>query len=186
MVIAKSSNNRREIEEKLKSLGDYVKIDYLARCLRESPDFDTRKFILTNLSKLYEAKGMYAESARNLLAAADINTTFEAKIGDFMKAAELFIRFNAFSDADVAVAKAIASANAKQKAGIKAQQKTLYLSQAKALVAKDKRSHALEAYEKMLNLDLTADEKKQAQTELLSLYEKLGRVREFYNLKRGM
>ena len=85
MVMTKSSNNRREIEDKLKTLGDYVKIDYLTRCLRENPDFDTRKFILTNLSKLYEIKGMYAEAARNMLAGADINTTYDAKISDFMK-----------------------------------------------------------------------------------------------------
>src|SRR5436190_1919036 len=131
MVMSHGTNNRREIEEKLKTLGDYVKIDYLARCLKESPDFDTRKFILSNLAKLYEAKGMYAEAGRNLLAAADINTTYEAKIGDFMKAAELFMKSNAFSDADVAVTKAVASANTKQKAIIKAQQKALYNTQAK-------------------------------------------------------
>ena len=181
-----STNNRREIEEKLKTLGDYVKIDYLARCLKEGPDFDTRKFILTNLSKLYEAKGMYAESGKNLLAGADINTTYEAKIADFMKAAELFMKSNDFSDADVAVTKALASANTKQKAQIKAQQKALYNAQAKILIAKDKRSHAVQAYEKLMTFDMTPQEKKDTQTILLNLYEKLGRVREFYNLKRGM
>ena len=184
--MAHSTNNRREIEEKLKTLGDYVKIDYLARCLKEGPDFDTRKFILTNLSRLYETKGMYAESGKNLLAAADINTTYEAKISDFMKAAELFMKSNAFSDADVAVTKAIASANTKQRAQIKAQQKALYTAQANLLIQKDKRSHAVEAYEKLMTLEMTPEEKRETQTTLLNLYEKLGRVREFYSLKRGM
>jgi tetratricopeptide (TPR) repeat protein len=186
MVMAHSTNNRREIEEKLKNLGDYVKIDYLARCLRESPDFDTRKFILTNLSKLYELKGMNAEAARNIMAAADINTTYEAKIVDFMKAAELFMKANAFADADVAVTKAIATGNTKQKAQVKAQQKVMYTTQAKALMQRDKRREAMQAYEKVASLELTPQEKTEVNTILLGLYEKLGKVREFYNLKRGM
>ncbi len=186
MVMTKSSNNRREIEDKLRTLGDYVKIDYLTRCLRENPDFDTRKFILTNLSRLYEIKGMYAEAARNMLAGADINTTYDAKISDFMKSAELFTKANAFADADVAVGKAIASANTKQKAQIKAQQKALYLEQAKALLQKDKRSHALQAYERVVQMELNPVEKENVNKTLVDLYEKLGKVREFYNLKRTM
>lgn len=43
------------------------------------------------------------------------------------------------------------------------------------------------AYEKILSLpDVSPDEKKQAQTELVGLYEKLGKVKEFYNIKKNM
>lgn len=177
---------KKEIEEKLKTLGDYVKIDYLGRCLKENPDFETRKFVLLTLSKLYETKGMYAEAARQIRGAADINTTFGAKIIDFMKATELFAKAGDFEEADISVGKALASANTMQKAQIKAQQKQFYLAQAQAMVKKDKRSNAMKAYEKLLTLELTPDEKKQTQTVLLGLYEKLGKVREFYALKRGM
>jgi tetratricopeptide (TPR) repeat protein len=179
-------STKRDIEEKLKKLGDYVKIDYLGRCLKENPDFETRKFILLTLSKLYEDKGMFAEAAKQIRNAADINSTFNAKIADFMKAAELFAKASDFGEVDISVTKALASANTMQRAQIKTQQKQIYMAQAQALVKKDKRSTALKAYEKILTFELTPNEKKDVQITLLGLYEKLGKVREFYSLKRSM
>lgn len=177
---------RREIETKLAGMGDYVKIDYLARCLKQQLDFDTRKFVLTKLSELYNTKGMYLEAARMLSGAAEINATFQAKINDYMKTAEMFIKGSSFDDADTAFNKAVACANGLQKDVIKNKRRELYLTQAKALLARDKRKNAMDVYEKLLTIDLSPEEKRHVQSTLLSLYEKLGKVKEFYNLKRNM
>lgn len=180
------SITRREIENKLAGMGDYVKIDYLARCLKQGLDFDSRKFVLTTLAELYGAKCMYLEAARMLSGAAEINATFQGKINDYLKTAEFFVKGADFDAADTAFNKAVACANGLQKDAIKSKRRELYLTQAKALLARDKRKNALDVYEKLLEIDLGPEDKRQVQSTLLSLYEKLGKVKEFYNLKRNM
>lgn len=178
--------NRRGIEEKLKTLGDYVKIDYLASCLKKNLDFDARKFCLTTLSALYEKKGMLADAAKLMSFSAEINSTFNGKIEEYMKSADLFIKGGNFNEAEITFGKALACANEMQKPSIKAKRKELFKMQAKDYLKKDKRKHAMDAYEKLLTFDLSPDEKREAQSTLLDLYEKLGKVREFYSLKNSM
>ena len=45
--------NRREIEERLGKMGDYVKIDYLISCLKRDLDFDSKRFCLIKLSFMF-------------------------------------------------------------------------------------------------------------------------------------
>lgn len=178
--------NRRDIEEKLKTLGDYVKIDYLASCLKKNLDFDSRKFVLVTLSNLYEKKGMLSDAARLMSFAAEINSTYQGKIDEFLKSADIFIKGGNFNEAEIAFGKAIACANEAQKISIKAKRKEMFKAQAKAYLKLDKRKHAMDAFEKLLTFDLTQEEKREAQSTLLDLYEKLGKVREFYSLKNSM
>jgi tetratricopeptide (TPR) repeat protein len=178
---------RKDVEAKLATLGDYVKIDYLTRCLKQSLDFDTRKFVLTELAKIYEERAMPAEAARMLVFAADINTTFQGKINDFIKAAGLFIKSGNFDEADASFNKAVACANERQKVEIKSKRKEMYMTWAKFLSGKDnKRKHAMQVYEKLLSIELNPEEKREVQSTLLFLYEKLGKVQDFYSLKRSM
>jgi tetratricopeptide (TPR) repeat protein len=177
---------RKEIDAKLASVGDYVKLDYLTRCLKQSLDFDTRKFVLTKLGEIYGNRGMYLEAARMVGAAAEINTTFQAKINDYIRAAELFIKGGAFDDADTTFNKAVACSNGLQKESIKSKRKELYTAQAKHYIQRDKRSQALLAYEKLLTIDLSPEEKRHVQSTLLDLYEKLGKIKDYYSLKRNM
>lgn len=176
--------NRKEIEAKLASVGDYVKMDYLQQCLKKQLDFDTRRFTLTTLAGVYESRKMFYEAGRLIRASADINTTFEGKMDDFLKSALLFIKSGNFDEADVSAQKALGSANERQKLEIKIKVKDAYKSQAKEFLKKDKRKHAMDAYEKLLSLNLNVMEKKEIQKELLNLYEKLGKVREFYSLQK--
>ena len=180
------SVTRREVEAKLATMGDYVKIDYLSRCLKQTIDFDTRKFVLVKLSEMYENKGMVLEAAKMMSAGAEINSTYQSKINDYTKAAELFIRSQAFDEADVAFNKALACANGLQKDSIKNKRKALYQAQAKLLMQKDKRKNAMQIFEKLLSIELSSQEKREVQSTLLDLYEKLGKVKEFYSLKRNM
>lgn len=185
MAIVKEAT-RKAIEAKLATQGDYVKINYLSSCLQENLDFDTRKFVLTQLAKLYENKGMHAEAGKLMRNAADINTTFTAKISDFLESAKMFARAGKFDEADLSIARALASANSKEKAEIKSKQKLMYMAEADALLQRDKRRDALAAFEKLSVLDLTPTEKASVQNTLLSLYEKLGRVSEFMTLKKRL
>ncbi len=174
---------RQEIEAKLSKMGDYVKMDYLQRALTSGLDFDTRKFVLLNLSKLYEERGMYLESGKMMKNAAEINVTYKAKMTDFMKSVELYIRSGNYAEADVIFAQALVLGTDKEKTELKMQMRNYYLTCARAYNKADKRSLAKKSYEKLLTLDVGVDEKKQIQKELLVLYEKLGNIREYYKLK---
>ena len=185
MAIVKEGT-KREIEAKLAKQGDYVKIDYLVSCLQQNLDFDTRKFVLTQLARLYENKGMLAEAGRLMRNAADINTTFAAKISDFLASAKMFARAGKFEEADLSIRKALASGNTREKADIKSKQKLMYMAEADVLLGKEKRREALTAFEKLQTLDLTPTEKANVENTLLGLYEKLGRVSDFMALKRKL
>ncbi len=176
---------RREVEAKLATVGDYVKMDYLQACLKKQLDFDTKKFVLTKLSGIYESRKMFLEAGRLTRISADINTTYDGKIGDFVRSAELFIKGGNFSEADVSVVKALADATQKQKVQIKSKIKEHYKLQASELLKRDKRKNAMDVYQKILTMpELTVDEKKDAQLKLLNLYEKLGKIKEYSSLKR--
>ena len=177
---------RQDIELKIGKMGDYVKIDYLTRALGSGLDFETRKFVLLTLSKLYEGRAMYLESARLMKNAAEINTTFKSKTQDFMKSVELYIKGGNYAEADLIFAQALALARDSEKSELKNVMKKSYLEQARAYVKVDKRNQAKKAYEKVLTLDLSHDEKKDVQQQLLAIYEKLGNIRDFYRLRDGM
>lgn len=177
---------RREVEDKLKTIGDYVKMDFLSQCLKMQIDFDTKKFILLKSAEIYEARRMFSEAAKMMRNAAEINTTYDGKMNDFLKSCTLFIKSGNFAEADVSFTKAIGSATELQKRKIKDVRKEAYKMQAKEFIGRDKRSHAVEAYEKILTLELTPEEKREAQSVLLGLYERLGKVKDFYSLKANM
>ncbi len=177
--------SRREIDAKLAASGDYVKMDYLQACLKKPLDFDTKRFVMTKLASIYESRMMYLEAGKLVRNVADINTTYEGKVNDFVKSMSLFIKAVNFAEADISFKKAIAIATPKQKPEIKMKFKEMFKMQAKEFMARDKRKHALETYEMLATLDLNPIEKKEVESALIRLYEKLGKVKEYYNLKNG-
>ncbi|MEM4271593.1 MAG: hypothetical protein QXD13_00675 [Candidatus Pacearchaeota archaeon] len=178
--------SRHEIDDKLKKSGDFVKLDFLSSCLKKQMDFDTKKFVLLKLAELYSERKMFAEAGKMMRAGAEINGTYEGKMNDFIKSGELFAKAGNFDEADVSFTKALGSATEMQRAKIKTAKKTAYFAKAKELMQRDRRSHAMEAYEKLLLMDLNPIEKHEVQNALLQIYEKLGKVKEFYALKAGM
>jgi tetratricopeptide (TPR) repeat protein len=180
------TTTKRELEERIKNVGDYVKMDLLSSALKMQIDIETKKFVLLKLTEIYEARRMFSESARMIRNAAELNSTYEGKMNDFMKSSLLFIKSGNFEDADVSFTKALGCATELQKGRLKVARKEAYKAQAKEYVAKGRRSHAVVAYEKLLALDLTPAEKTEIQNILLGLYEKLGKVKEFYALKANM
>lgn len=185
MTMEIKERSKQEIEARLGTMGDYVKIDYLQRALNAHLDFDTRKFVLIRLAQMYEDKGMMMEAAKLMKSAAEINTTFKTKIQDYMKTVDLYIRAGSFQDADLMFAQALALGNDREKLDLKGAYKKYYTDLAQFYMQRDKRQFAKKAYEKLLTLDLTPVEKKTVQDNLLQLYQKLGNIRDFYRLRDG-
>ena len=179
--------SKAEVQAKLASVGDFVKMDFLQQCLKKTLDFDTRKYVLTTLAGIYEQRHMYLEAGKLVRNAAEINVTFEGKMTDFLKSAELLVHAVACDEARVSFAKAIGSANERQKPALRESYKKAHFTTAEEFLKKDKRNHALEIYESLLALEfITPEEKRKAQVAILPLYEKLGKIKEFMNLKKQL
>jgi tetratricopeptide (TPR) repeat protein len=183
--MAIQERTKQDIQNKLAKMGDYVRIDYLNRALGSGLDFETRKFVLLELSRLYESRSMYLEAGKLMKNAAEINTTFKGKIGDFMKSVELLVRGGNYTEADQIFAQTLALATDRERPELKVLLKGYYFVQARAFTKADKRTQAKRSYEKLLTLELNPQEKKEAQDQLLALYQKLGNIKEFYKLRDG-
>lgn len=185
MIFKEAIPTRREVEAKIAGVGDYVKMDYLQSLLKKNIDFDTRKFVMKTLSGIYEQRGMFNDAAKLINGSAEINTTYQGKIEDYSRAMELYVKGGSYDESDVAFTKALACCNTAQKNTLRAKRKSLFQGQVKMNLDRDKRTQAMKACEKFLSLDLTPSEREEAQKTLTNLYEKLGRIREFYAMKRG-
>ena len=176
---------KKEIEDRINIMGDYVKIEYLSNCLKNALDYDTRKFVLVKLAGLFESKGMLWDAGKTMRAAAEINTTSQNKIMDYVKAAELFIRAGNFDELDLVEKRAFGIANERQREEIKNKLKEVCKLWAKHYLKTDKRKNAMIMYEKLMTLELNEAERIDAVDNLLNLYSSLGKIRE-YNRLKGM
>ncbi|MEK6847040.1 MAG: hypothetical protein AABY16_02640 [Nanoarchaeota archaeon] len=178
--------NRGEIEAKMKTMGEYVKMSYLQRAAKSQLDFDTRKFVMLELARVYEQKHMFLDAAKTIKNAAEITTTFREKMMQFMKAVELNVRGNDFADAERIFAQALALGNDRDKWEMKMQFKQFHFAQAQSYLAQNRRSQAKALYQKMLTMELNPQEKTVVQNQLLDLYLRLGNTREYHQLKDKM
>ena len=178
--------NRGEIEAKMKTMGEYVKMSYLQRAAKSQLDFDTRKFVMLELARVYEQKHMFLDAAKTIKNAAEITTTFREKMMQFMKAVELNVRGNDFADAERIFAQALALGNDRDKWEMKMQFKQFHFAQAQEYLKQRRRSQAKALYQKMLTMELNPQEKTVVQNQLLDLYLRLGNTREYHQLKDKM
>lgn len=186
MVMQIREKKREEVEARLSSMSDFLKMEYLENCLKQTDSLDIKKFSHTKLTELYMEKSMYAEAARNMSALADISITFKEKIEAFMKETELWIKAGNYDRADDSLKKALACGNKREKGEIKLKIKEIYQKQAEAYKKNQKNGNAMRIYEKMLTLELSDEEKLEIKKKLLLIYGKLGKIREQSMLRKGI
>lgn len=184
MVIQERS--KTEVEAKLSKMGDYVRIDYLDRILKSNSPMEVKKFAYEKLSGLYEDKGMFSEAAKNMNSLADISSTFKDKIQRFMKTTELFVKADKYMEAETAFNKALACGDAQEKEAMKKELKNFYFRQAEAYERSQRSNRALSVYEKMLTMKISEEELIKVKKKMLPIYSKLGKVQEYFKLKKRM
>ena len=177
---------KEEIEAKLKSIGgDMLKIEYLENCLKKPIIFDLRKFFYLKLAELYEARGMFNESAKNVDGVAEISITFRDKMELYMRTAKLLIRHGSYYEADTQFEKALTCANSKEKEQLKKTYREYYLERVKGFESLKKYNNAIKVYEKLLMFGfVSGEEKMEISSKLAVLYGKVGKVREAMQLER--
>ncbi|MEK6906871.1 MAG: hypothetical protein AABW81_04595 [Nanoarchaeota archaeon] len=178
MTITKS-----EIEDELKKKGDYVKIDYLGRLLKKEMATDVRKFVFLKLAEIYESKGLFSEGAKMIDSASLLSMVSSEKMKYHVKEAELYIKSGFFDRADEAVRKAMGEANPRDKTEIFKSITDFYKRQAIVYERENRRNHAAKVYEKLLGMKIEPAEKEEIGKKLLNLYEKLGKLKEYFALK---
>jgi len=178
---------KEEISGKMKTMGDYVKMGYLKDCLKNSLDIETRRFVLSNLAGIYEKRKMFSESAKIYRNLSELNLNKNSKVNDLLKSLQLFMKAGMIDEADMSYMKALSAATEQEKQRVTEGVKSFYRAQAAANHSQGKRRHALVIYEKILkDFPLDLQEKRFVKEQLLDLYKKLGKVREYLDLNKKL
>jgi len=175
---------KKEIENFLKGKGDFVQLSHLEIFLKKDLPLDTKKFVYLKIAEIYEKKSMFTEAAKICHNLAIISVAFSEKIKYHIKEAELYVKAGMFSRVDEAMRKAMNDANATEKAEILITIKNFYKRQAEQYIKEHRRNNAAKIYEKLLEMNISEIERKEIKENLLKIYEKIGKLREYYDLKR--
>ena len=170
--------SKREIEEDIKGIGDYVQIDRLNNFLNTNPPIDIKKFIFLKLADIYGKKAMFNDAANCYNNAALITITYVDKIKYYTKEAEMHIKGGHFEKVESSMRKAMSNANVVQKPQIQEDIMNMYKKLAEDYSVSDKRSHAVKIYEKILVMKISDEEKEEIKEKLKTLYQSLGRYRD--------
>ena len=158
-------------------------MEFLEEVLRKISSFETKKFIHLKLAELYENRKMFREAAKHIVACSDISVAFKDKLDLLAKAAELLIKSKEYKLVDHLTKKAIAIGTNNEARIFKDLIKNLYMRQAEIYESLGKRNYALICYEKVFSLELNQNEKKEIKIKLMELYERLGKIKEYFALK---
>ncbi len=179
MVITK-----HEIAEELAKKGEFVQMGYLSDLLKKDTSTDAKLFICIKLAELYEKRRLYTEAAKVHHIAAIISMKFEDKIKHHLRETEFYIKAGNFLLADDAMKKAMSQANSSERNGIYETIKQFYLTQAEVYEKEKRRNHASKIYEKVLEMRVGDVERQRIKQRLLELYDKLGKTKEYFKLKK--
>jgi len=179
-----SELSKSDIEKEIAEKGDYVQIDYLSRILERKLHRDTKKFIYLKLIEIYEKKAMLNDVAKMYEGIAGISIAFSEQIKNYLKATEYYIKAGFFDKADYSMRRALNEANSVEREEINFAVKDFYKKQAEEYERKLKRNSAVRIYEKLLEMNISDLERREIKEKLMDLYEKLGKLKEFYTMKK--
>ena len=176
---------KKEIEEILEDKGDFVKIDYLARYLKQSPPIEMRKFAYSELAKIYAQKKMFSEAAKMYKNISINSLTFREKRENYLKESKAYILEGNFEASDEALRRAMSEGNSREKKECYNEIIKFYKSRGDKMELEMKPGSATKIYEKLIRKKLSEEEYQEIKEKLLKLYNKLGRRKE-YNLLKGL
>lgn len=174
-----------QIEEELNKHSDFLKIDMLTRFTYDILPNEQKIFLYKKLMELYKNNNMPYEAAKIAKNIAMLSELHKDKEKYHIVEAELYIVSGHLERVNIAMRDAMANANATERDNITYTIKEFYKIQA-ALYERDlKRRKASEIYEKVLEMNLMPSERQQVKEKLLDLYDKLGKIQEYFKLKKG-
>lgn len=167
--------SKSDIEKCLNSRGNFIKIDYLDRFLKEDISIDMKKFGYLKLAETYENMKLFGDAGGIFQSLAILSMTFSEKRKHYMKGCTLYIRAGEFGRADEFMQKAMSQSNSFEKKEIYEKIKGFYKKIAENYETEKKRNKASKVYEKILEMKINDFERKEIKEKLTELYEKLGK-----------
>lgn len=174
---------KEEIITKVNSMSDFLKMEYLERCINKFNDPDILKYVYTQLAQLYEQRVMYADALKYLGKLQGITNTFPEKYAIYEKEIELLIKGAYYDRAPNVYKMAIKSMNEIQAMNLRRKIIQWYQREAQKYENTHKSVAALKVYERLIPL-LTDAEKTEARKKLLALYKNLGKIKESIELEK--
>lgn len=179
----KKDMRKNEIEEVLEGKGDFVKIDYLNRYLKEAPSLDMKKFAYLKLAEVYMNKNLFADAANMFKNAAVNSIVFREKQENYVKEAKCYIRAGLFENVNVALKNAFSDANESEKSNMFKEIVEYYKKEGERLETYSKSSQAIALFERLIRMKISSEDKFWVKEKLLNLYQKLGKSKEYNMLK---
>jgi len=173
---------REEIEAKLNTMSDFVKMEYLESCLKTNPDINVCKFCYKKLSELYEDKIMYPEASKYMAKFRELCVGTNEKVAAVVKEAELLVKAGQYVPADYLYKNAITLSDSAGKFEIKRKMVEFYKKEAERFEKSGRITGALRVYERLVNL-LADAERTEVKRKMLNIYQKLGMIKEYIKLK---
>lgn len=167
--------SKLDIEKCLNAKGNFIKIDYLTRFLREDVPLDMKRFCYVKLAETYCDMKMFGDAAKTFNSLAIIAIAFTDKINNYVKEAKSYVQAGDFAKADEATQKAMSQANSIQKNEVYEEIKNFYKKIAEGYEREIKRNKASGVYEKLLEMKISETERQEIKNRLIGLYEKLGK-----------
>lgn len=167
--------SKLDVEKCLNAKGNFIKVDYLTRFLKEDIPLDMKKFCYIKLANTYEAMKIFGDAAKVYGSLAIISISFTDKINNYVKETKFYIQAGNFPKADEAMQKAMSQANSIQKDEVYEEIKNFYKKVAESYENETKRNKATGIYEKLLELRLSETERQEIKNRLIDLYDKLGK-----------
>ena len=167
--------SKLDIEKCLSSKGNFIKIDYLTKFLKEDIPIDTKKFAYNKLAEIYESMRLFGDAAEIFKSLSILSMNFSEKRRNYIKCCRLYILAGEFSKVDEFLQKAMSQSNIIDKKEIYEEIKNFYKKVAEDYEKDLKRNHASKLYEKVLEMRIDDFERKEIKKKLIELYEKLGK-----------
>lgn len=169
-----------QMSDKLSTMGTALnKIVYLESALRVSAsDFEVKRFLWKELSRLYGERKMFERAARALENLAGLEPMWKDRMDSYVEAARMFCYVGKIEDAENMFIRAARDAGRADKEKVKLARKNVYLSSANELEKKGKRASAAKFYEKLIKMKLDETERLEIVEKLKVSYKALGMFRE--------
>jgi len=175
-----------EIEKELSNKGDYVLIDNMTRFLKENLPLDIKRFVYLKLVAVYERRSMFSEAAAVYDKLIELSLTPQDKVNYRTKATECYVKSGFYDKADLSMKNLSSEAKVGERAKISLSMKDFYLKQAQLYEKEKRRARAIQAYQKILEMNLLDIEKNEINKKLLVLYKETGMIREFMDMRKKL
>jgi len=175
---------KHEIDAYLKDKGEFIQIDYLDRYLKDSPPIDMKKFAYLKLARIYLNRRMFENAALMFKNAAINSPIFKDQRDNYTKEAKCYIRAGRFDEVKNAMTKAFAEANNKERREVYDEITNYFKKVGNEYIKRGLPGKGIIIFERLIRMKLTLVDKKEVKEQLLELYNKLGKSKEYDFLKQ--